>query len=154
MEYVLLCSFTYIISCHYFIQLVMWPLLSQYNATVLPPSMCPTWRRHLRDASAVGAISEARLVVIDVLHLDDELGLRFQRDACQSVHSLSSQCVVGLLLSGNQSNTAHSSECLLFLVQSTKMDPDESGSAKWHCVMTSSWKRLCNTIQSKYLPQL
>lgn len=67
----------------------------------------PTWRRHLGDAGAVGSVREARLVVVDVLNPDDELGLWFQGNAAHSVHGLGPQGVGGLLLPGNQAETPH-----------------------------------------------
>lgn len=61
-------------------------------------SSCPTCRRHLRDIGTVGTIGKSWLVVIDVLHLDDELRLWLQRDTCVHVNSLGSQGVEGLFL--------------------------------------------------------
>ena len=59
---------------------------------------CPTCWRHLGDVCAVGSVGKPWLVVVDVLHLDDELGLRLQREACVHVNRLGLQCVVRLYL--------------------------------------------------------
>lgn len=53
---------------------------------------------HLRDTGTVGSIWESWLIVVDVLHLDDELRLRFQRETCVDVHSLGLQHVERLFL--------------------------------------------------------
>lgn len=57
-----------------------------------------TYRGHLRDASHVRTLQELRLVVIDVLDLDDERGLGFESFSCKHIHSLRLQHVVRLFL--------------------------------------------------------
>lgn len=56
-----------------------------------------TCRGPLSHPGHVRSIQELGLVVVDVLDLDDELGLGFERQVGVSVSSLSSQCVVRLL---------------------------------------------------------
>lgn len=56
-----------------------------------------TYRWPLSHLGSVWSIQELGLIVIDVLDLDDELGLGFQRQVGDSISSLSSQGVVGLL---------------------------------------------------------
>lgn len=53
---------------------------------------------HLRDTGQVCVLCESRLIVIDVMDLNDELRLAFQRLICEAVDSFSVEDVVGLLL--------------------------------------------------------
>lgn len=55
--------------------------------------------RHLRHCGMVGPKGKHRWIVIDVLHFDDELRLRFQRLVRPSVNSLGMKYIVSLLLS-------------------------------------------------------
>lgn len=57
-----------------------------------------TGRTHLRDAGHVRLVVELRPVVVDVLHCDDELGLRLLGLAGVPVDGLRLQDVEGLLL--------------------------------------------------------
>ena len=51
---------------------------------------------HLGHAGRVRPVQKARLVVVDVLHLDHELGLRLHGPGRGAVAGLGAQCVVGL----------------------------------------------------------
>ena len=64
-----------------------------------PPFPALAWLTdlgHLRYGGLVGPIQEAWLVVIDVLDLDDELGLGLQGPVRQPVASLGAEHVLGL----------------------------------------------------------
>lgn len=54
---------------------------------------------HLRDPGEVRVLGEARLVVVDVVDFDDELGVPLQSLVGEAVHSFSVKDVEGLLLS-------------------------------------------------------
>lgn len=53
---------------------------------------------HLRHGNDIWSICELWGIVVDILHFDDELGLRFKRLVCPSVNSLGVEHIVGLLL--------------------------------------------------------
>ncbi len=54
--------------------------------------------RHFRDSGHVRVLGESRLVVVDVVDLDDELGLTLQRLVGEAVDGFGVEDVVGLLL--------------------------------------------------------
>lgn len=54
--------------------------------------------RHLRDSGHVRVLGEPRLVVVDVVDLDDELGLTLQRLVGEAIDGFGVEDVVGLLL--------------------------------------------------------
>lgn len=54
--------------------------------------------RHFRHSGRVDVLGEPRLVVVDVVDLDDELGLALQRLVGEAVDGLGVEDVVGLLL--------------------------------------------------------
>lgn len=56
-----------------------------------------TYGWQLCHAANIGTLQELRLTVVDVLHLDDKLWLRFQRVVGQPVSGLSPERVEGLL---------------------------------------------------------
>lgn len=58
----------------------------------------PTYFGHLRDMGHVWVLGEARLVVVDVVDLDDELGLALQCLVGEAIDSFGMEDVVGLLL--------------------------------------------------------
>lgn len=55
-----------------------------------------TYLGHLRHRRSIGSVQELGFVVVDVLDLDDELGLGFQRPVGEAVAGLSSQHVLSL----------------------------------------------------------
>lgn len=57
-----------------------------------------THRRHFGNSRRVWAIQEFGFVVVDILNLDDKLGLRLHRLVGEPVQCLGSERVVGLLL--------------------------------------------------------
>lgn len=57
-----------------------------------------TCLRHFWDGGPVGSVQEPGLVVVDVLDLDDELGLGLQGPVSQAVPGLSAEHVLGLHL--------------------------------------------------------
>lgn len=82
------------------------PVFSPSTPALIPHQTNPRPRRfekrtdvgHLGHLGDVRVLGEARLIVVDVVDLDDELGLALQRLVGQPVDGLGVQDVVGLLL--------------------------------------------------------
>lgn len=74
----------------------------QFNFSPCPSAFMSVYTRtyfgHFRHRRLVGSVQKPRLVVVDVLDLDDELGLGLQRPVCQAVTGLGTEDILGFHL--------------------------------------------------------
>lgn len=75
---------------------------------------------HLGDPGHVQVLGEARLVVVDVVDLDDELGLALQHLVGEAVDGLGVEDVVGLLLPVQPLGGVDVAGLLVYLEQSPR----------------------------------